>query len=75
MDQHDNVQNEEYAARHQAAIEGLNMLIEKGGNELLIVSYKALKAWLQSMDEPGAPVAALREAYMQCHMTWAATLS
>lgn len=67
---------EQQAAERLEAIAGLDMLIARGGADLLIASYYAQKSWLQSIDQPewADSVADLKAAYMTAHAMWAASL-
>jgi hypothetical protein len=67
---------EQQAAERVEAIAALDMLIARGGADLLIASYCAQKAWLQSIDLPelADSVDDLKAAYMKAHLALAASL-
>jgi len=73
---HEPLTPEDLRVKRLEAIAGLDMLIARGGADLLLASYYAQKAWLQSIDQPewADSVADLRAAYMKAHAMWAASL-
>jgi hypothetical protein len=48
---HEPLTPEQQQAHRVDAIAGLDILIERGGSDLLISSYRAQRAWLASIDD------------------------
>ena len=78
LDDMENVNNEPLTPEQQQAhrveaIAGLSMLIERGGSDLLISSYRAQQAWLVSMDDGSTydKVEALKSDYFRQHKLYA----
>lgn len=67
---------EQQLADRVEAIEGLDILIEHGGSDLLINSYRAQRAWLVSIDDGSTNqvVDALKSDYFRQHKLYAASV-